>query len=417
MKTISTIFFSSVLVVAAAQAQAGSINGLVTFNANTTAKASEVNGNFTAVKTAVDNNNTRIGTLETNPSISGNLALQGSSNASTGNIMKNGTRFLHDYGSLNVFLGGGAGNFFMTGTGANTGIGVNALAANVSGSDNTAVGMDALTHNTDGVNNVMIGSNAGYSITSGMNNVAIGYNSLSTFDSGTGNVALGYQALLNDTAGFNIAIGYQAGLNLTIGTNNIDIGNQGVADEAQTIRIGSAQVRAFIAGIYGTNTASATGNTVVIDNNGQLGTVLSSRRYKDDIHAMEDASAILNKLHPVTFDYKTDHDPKGRHLQYGLVAEDVAKVAPNLVSYDKNGKVNGVYYRFLAPMLLNQYQKQQQTIALQSALLKKQAWEIVELKKQSARVTALERQMARINTVLASRQTPERLASVDTGMH
>jgi hypothetical protein len=181
---------------------------------------------------------------------------------------------------------------------------------------------------------------------------------------------------------------------LTTGDNNIDIGNLGVAAEANTIRIGATltQNRTFIMGIRGITTGTADAIPVVVDSNGQLGTVSSSRRVKDDIADMGNASSTLMKLRPVTFHYKSDKNPKGRTLQYGLVAEEVDRVAPGLVARSADGKVETVYYQFLAPMLLNEVQKQQRTIAAQTAriaTLEKQGDEIAELKAQVARMSAL----------------------------
>ncbi len=439
------VLIGSVLFAITASVQAGSISGLTSFTANTTARASEVNGNFTTVQTAVNDNDSRlttvegtvgantsnittlqattstnsanISTLQSNPGITGNLTLPESTDANTGNIMKGSIPFLHDYGNYNTFLGEDAGNFSMSG-GGNTASGYQALTANTTGYSNTAAGFQALTTNT-----------------TGNDNTTSGYHALSANTSGSDNTASGFDALYNNTSGIhNIALGAGAGLALTTGNYNIDIGNAGVTAETNTIRIGdtyvsgatppSGQNQTFIAGIYGTTTASISGGAVYVDQFGQLGMALSSRRFKDHIHPMGDASEILRKLHPVTFYYKIDHDPKGRHLQYGLVAEDVAKIAPTLVIYGKDGKPDGVHYRFLAPMLLNQYQKQQKVIAEQGAMLKAQATvlrtqakEIVAFRKQSARVAMLEKQMARINTILAMRQDQNKVASAAESRH
>ncbi len=157
---------------------------------------------------------------------------------------------------------------------------------------------------------------------------------------------------------------------------------------------------------------------VVVDSAGQLGTVSSSRRVKDDIADMGEASSTLMKLRPVTFHYKSDKNPKGRTLQYGLVAEEVAKVAPGLVAHSADGKVETVYYQFLAPMLLNEYQKQQRTIqaqaaelAKQTAKLEKQAMEIAELRQQAARIAELEKQAARMTAVLGRLERAGMIAS------
>jgi hypothetical protein len=158
----------------------------------------------------------------------------------------------------------------------------------------------------------------------------------------------------NSTGGNNIGVGFRAGFNLTTGSNNIEIGNSGVAGESGTIRIGTQGIhtRTFVGGIFG---SMVTGDAVVVSNTGQLGIVVSSARYKRDIHGMGVKSDGLLKLRPVTFRYKTD--PAGT-LEYGLVAEEVAKFYPQLVSYGPDGKPMTVRYLTLISMLINELQKQ-----------------------------------------------------------
>jgi hypothetical protein len=436
---------------------AGPVGPLTTFSANTTAKASEVTGNFSAVRTAVDDNAARITTLETTVAPAGNIVL-GISTATAGNVLKGAASFIHNFGTDNTFIGENAGNFTMTGN-RNTASGVSALLNNTTGAQNTAGGMEALLNNTTGINNTAngvralmfnttgsqntaSGVNALVFNTTGTNNTASGMSALANNTTGTQNTASGAAALLNNTIGNdntasgggalvnnstginntasgrnalqfnttgnnNIAIGGSSGSNLTTGDDNIAIGNLGKATESSTIRIGNVQTRAFIAGIRDVTTGNFDAVSVFVDNLGQLGTVMSSRRFKDDIADMGEASSTLMKLRPVTFHYKTDKNPKGRTLQYGLVAEDVAKVAPGLVAHSANGKVETVYYQFLAPMLLNEYQKQQRTIqaqaaelAKQTAKLEKQAMAIAELRHQATRIAELEKQAARMTAVL-----------------
>ncbi len=270
---------------------------------------------------------------------------------------------------------------------ANTASGYQVLAANIGGSANTASGYQALYQNTTGNSNTAVGAGALAANTSswntafgvsalaanvaGSNNTAIGYQALyantgdnNNMDAGAYNTAIGDGALYsNTTGGNNIALGSSAGYNLTTGSNNIDIGNGGVAGESYTIRIGIGQSQTFIAGIWPYPTGVANHTTpVLIDSNGQLGVAVSSRRYKDDIADMAGASSGLMRLRPVTFHYKSDQNPAGRTLQYGLIAEEVAEVYPGLVAHSKDGQVETVMYQFLPPMLLNEYQKQQRTI-------------------------------------------------------
>src|SRR5205823_11369673 len=175
-----------------------------------------------------------------------------------------------------------------------------------------------------------------------------------------------------------------AGVNQTTGSGNIYLGNEGVAAEQNTIRIGSGggignHNRFFVAGVRGVTTGVANAIAVMIDGNGQLGTASSSRRFKDGIVDMADASAALMKLRPVTFHYKADRNPAGRTPQYGLIAEEVVEIYPGLVAHSADGQIETVLYQFLPPMLLNEYQKQQRAIEAQAA-------EIATLKRQVAQI-------------------------------
>jgi hypothetical protein len=187
---------------------------------------------------------------------------------------------------------------------------------------------------------------------------------------GTGNSANGYQALLNITTGSNnIAIGNLAGENLATGSNNIDIGNTALAADTGIMRIGTTgtQKSTYIAGVSG-STASK-GVAVYITPSGQLGTLTSSRRFKKDINDMAGVSDRLMQLRPVTFRYKQAAEDGTHPIEYGLIAEEVAKVYPDLVQYDKAGKPFTIYYHLLTPMLLNELQKQhRQAVAQRVAL-------------------------------------------------
>lgn len=207
---------------------------------------------------------------------------------------------------------------------------------------------------TTGITNTAVGPFTLEDNTGGSNNIAIGYQGLTNNTTGTGNTAVGGAALVNNTTGKNnIAIGSNAGFLLTTGSNNIDIFNQGVAGEANTIRLGKerTQKRTFIAGINGVTVADGVG--VVIDTNGQLGTINSSARFKEAIKPMGDASDVLLLLKPVSFRYRKDLDPKAIP-HFGLVAEDVAKLDPDLVARDDEGKPYSVRYESVNAMLLNE---------------------------------------------------------------
>ena len=242
-------------------------------------------------------------------SLDGNLNLP-VSGTTAGVIFQGGQTFIHSFGIDNTFVGSGAGNLSMT------------------GNNNAAVGSGALFNVTTGVFNTAVGSGALTSSTTGNDNVAVGFEAMNGSVNASSNLAIGTQALFNNVAGStNIAIGLQAG-GLITGSYNIDIGNPGVASESNTMRLGDVQTSTFIAGIRGTTTGINNAVPVVIDSNGQLGTVSSSRRFKEDIHDMGDASDPLLRLRPVTFRYKKPFADGQKPIQYGLIAEEVADVLP-----------------------------------------------------------------------------------------
>ena len=336
---------------------------------------------------------------------SGNQALQNSGKIVNAGAFDVGRQYtIQTAGNTNFTLIGAANNNvgtvfvasgFGTGTGTassntngNTASGYQALFNNTAGDYNTASGWGALIHNTSGSQNTASGGNALFNNAVGAFNTAIGFAALGSNLIGNNNVAIGTSALSGNIIGNdNVAIGVGAGNQIT-GDSNIDIGNAGVAGEVGTIRIGTGGTHtlAVISGIYGT-TIGGSALTVFIDSNGHLGTIVSSRRFKDDIADMDAASSALMKLRPVTFHYKTDRNPSGRTLQYGLIAEEVAAVYPGLVAHAADGRIEAVMYQFLPPMLLNEYQKQQRMIEAQAArigALEMQAAEIEMLKQQVA---------------------------------
>ena len=250
----------------------------------------------------------------------------------------------------------------------NTATGRAALVNNITGNNNTADGHDALFSNTTAIRNTATGSFALFSNTTGPNNTAIGYFALFSNTTGNSNTANGYDALLNNTTGVgNIALGNFAGSNLTTGDNNIDIGNQGVAAEANTIRIGArgTQTQTFIAGVTG---AAVIGVAVKVNAAGQVGTAPSSQRFKTEIKPMDKSSEAILALKPVTFHYKKELDPEGI-LQFGLVAEEVEKVNPDLVARDAQGKIYTVRYEAVNAMLLNEFLKEHRTVQEQKATI------------------------------------------------
>jgi hypothetical protein len=258
----------------------------------------------------------------------------------------------------------------------NTATGSLALPNNTTGTDNTATGFNALFNNTTGGSNTATGLQALDSNTTGGNNTANGENALFFNTTGFNNTAEGFQALLNNTGSSNIAVGSNAGINLTTGSNNIDIGNTGVAGESGTIRIGTqgTQTKAFVAGIHG---VPVTGVAVKVTAAGQLGVAPSSARFKEQIKPMDKASEAILALKPVTFRYKHELDLEGIP-QFGLVAEQVEKVNPDLVARDEHSKPYTVRYEAVNAMLLNEFLKEHKRVEEQQAT-------IAELKGNSAR--------------------------------
>jgi len=392
----------------------GSFNtavGSVALFSNTTADSNTAIGQGALFNNTTGPNNTAVGfeALVNNTTGAANTAV--GTNALVGNTT----------GANNTAVGEDA--LFSDTTGdLNTAIGLEALAANTTGVHNTAVGSGALLSNITGVENTAVGNAAllfntgddntatGYSAlasetesnvlngaldtadgafalfsnttgtantavglsalrvnTTGNENTATGADALDSNTTGAANTANGVVALFNNTTGsFNIALGFAAGITLTTGDHNIDIGNVGVAGEANTIRIGNSnQTATYIAGISG---AGVTGIAVKVNAAGQLGTPPSTARFKDDIRPMNEASEAILGLKPVTFRYKKEIDPE-RAPQFGLVAEDVAKVNPDLIARDAKGDVYTVRYDAVNAMLLNEFLKEHQKVKRLEAAL------------------------------------------------
>ena len=305
--------------------------------------------------------------------------------------------------STNVFLGPNAGNTTMTGDG-NTGVGYAALSSNTTGNSNTALGAGALANNSSGSDNTALGDGALGGNTSGSFNTAIGVGALIAKLAGSFNTAVGHDALgLSASIGFantavghlalwnsngsnntavgdqalfnlgsairNIGIGANAGYDHTTGDDNIYMANLGLATESNTIRIGQLQNRAYIVGIYGVTTGLA-GAPVFVDANGQLGTASSSARAKEQIRDMGEASSALWKLRPVTFRYK-GQSQGSNPLHFGLIAEEVDEVLPELVVHRPTGEAETVLYHEMPAMLLNELQKQEKKIAEQQGEIEK----------------------------------------------
>jgi hypothetical protein len=250
--------------------------------------------------------------------------------------------FSNAAGSFNTATG--AGTLLFNTADQNTAFGGAALLFNPTGTNNTAVGAAALLHNTIAEENTASGAFALSSNTEGDGNTAVGANALLLNITGGANTAIGSFALLNSIGVGNTAIGYGAGSNLSTANGVICIGHNGQNVTATT----------WIENVYGTTTQSGTTAPVIVSDDGQLGTMASSERFKKDIATMDNASEAILSLRPVRFHYKTD--AKGIP-QFGLIAEEVAKVNPALVLPDKEGKPYTVRYDSVNAMLLNEFLK------------------------------------------------------------
>jgi len=272
--------------------------------------------------------------------------------------------FSNTTGPVNTAIGAFA-LFNNTEGSANTAIGHSALLFNTTGFDNIAIGAGALLENIDGAQNTAIGDLALRNNTSGTDNTACGGFALSGNTTGDSNTATGLSALESNTEGnYNTANGFAALANNTTGINNTALGNAAggnifAADNVICIGANVAGVdvsdTCFIGNIRDVTTQNGDAIAVVIDSAGQLGTANSSRRFKKEIKAMDTASEAILALKPVTFDYKTD---KTGTQQFGLIAEEVAQVNPDLVARDKNGDIYTVRYDAVNAMLLNEFLKE-----------------------------------------------------------
>jgi trimeric autotransporter adhesin len=347
--------------------------------------------------TGGENTAVGVGALSNNTTASGNTAM--GSNA-----------------LLNNTTGGTLGTTQGIDVGPNTAVGASALASNTTASANTAVGYQALGRNTTGLQDTDLGlstavgfqalANAtgpgagfndafGYQalfhLNAGTDNVAIGGHALFASTIGSNNVALGNQSGVNITTGNeNICIGFGAGIGLTTGSNNIRIGDASGQNEDDTIRIGrgGVQTKTIIAGIFGAVVPG--GTAVMVSGEGQLGTTPSSRRFKDEIKAMDNASEAILALRPVMFHYKAD---TANAPQFGLIAEEVAEVNANLVVHDKNGEIYTVRYDAVNAMLLNEFLKEHRKVQNLEATVTHQQNQIKEL------VASLQNVNARVDAV------------------
>jgi hypothetical protein len=274
---------------------------------------------------------------------------------------------------------------------SNTAQGWLALSQNTTGARNTASGRETLISNTTGFENTATGSVALRSNTTGHDNTATGFAALNNNTTGALNTTTGTGSLFNSTGDLNIALGFAAGVNLATGDNNVDIGNVGVTSEANIIRIGApvavtdpfgvlhpAHTATYIAGIRDADAAG--GDAVFVTTDGKLGTinVPSAARFKEEIRPMDQASEVILALRPVTFRYKKELD-SDRVSQFGLVAEEVERTAPDLIKRDRHGKLQTVRYDAVNAMLLNEFLKEHKRVEQMEATIARQQKQIEAL--------------------------------------
>jgi hypothetical protein len=296
--------------------------------------------------------------------------------------------FSNAVGSFNT--GTGAGTLVFNTGDENTALGTAALLFNTTGLANTGVGTVALSSNTEGEFNTATGDSALFTNTTGANNTAAGVGALFSNTTGGFNTATGLNALVTNTTGNNnVALGALAGSSQTTGNNNIYIGGNipGVAGESDAC---------YIASIFGQT--SADGIAVLINSSNKLGTTTSSERFKKDIATMNKTSEAVLSLRPVTFHYKTD--TKGTP-QFGLIAEDVEKVNPDLVVRDKEGKPYTVRYDAVNAMLLNEFLKEHQKVQkLEATVVQQQENFQTKLAEQQKQIDALTAGLQRVSAQL-----------------
>ena len=320
--------------------------------------------------------------------------------------------FSDSTGSFNTGVGGGA--LTLNNADSNTAVGAAALLLNTSGGENVAVGTDALVFNSIASDNNAVGAFALFNNDSSGNgsanfNNAHGRNALQANVDGTQNNAMGDDAMFNNTLGsFNTAVGDDALDGCVDGSSNVAVG-----DEAGTDVVSGSNIICIGAGVLGGGPFADLDNTcyigsihdepvsdagsaqaVYVDVNNVLGFLPSSQRFKHDIKPMDNASEAILKLKPVTYKYNSD---KAGKTQYGLIAEEVAKVAPELVFRDKNGDIETVRFEQVGSMLLNEFLKEHKKVEeLQSTVAQQQkGMEVLtaQLKEQASQIQKVSAQL------------------------
>lgn len=291
----------------------------------------------------------------------------------------------------------------------NSAFGIAALANNTGGGENTATGAFALQGNTSGFFNTASGHQALVGNSSGSFNTAVGFNALSSNDTGNNNTAVGGGALLsNSTGGGNTALGDVAGLNLTTGNNNVCIGSGvvGAAGESNTTRIRNIGSTPIVGGL-----------TVVVDGTSEngdhrLGYASSSRRYKEEIKPMEEASESLFALRPVTFRAKNNTSDTPRVKHYGLIAEEVATVDPDLVVFNRDGRPETLRFDSINAMLLNEFLKEHRKVEKLEAAFAQQREDFQgKLAEQEKKIAALASGLQAVSAQFSASKPAARVAS------
>ena len=299
-----------------------------------------------------------------------------------------------DYPNANTAEGHRALGSVTTGS-HNTAIGTTSMVDTTTGSFNTAIGSASLPSTQTGSQNTAAGAFTMIFNKTGDQNTAVGYNALRDNVGGSNNTAVGFDALEKNTGSKNVGLGHGAGGHLTTGVGNVCIGADvvGKPGENNTTRVKNVYVSvAFERAVY-----------VNADN--KIGTLSSSRRYKEEIKPMEKASETLFALKPVTFRYKKEVDP-ARMLSFGLIAEEVAKISPDLVTRDDEGNPQTVRYDAVNAMLLNEFLKEHCKNQEQQSKIDKQEAKIARQERQIEALTAgLQKVSAQLEVSKSARRT------------
>jgi hypothetical protein len=393
--------------------QYNTAHGWHALSANTTGSDNTANGSYALSSNMTGWSNTAVGAY----------SLQNNTTGSRNDAFGDSALWSNTTGSYNVAVGTNALGDNTTG-GGNVAVGDDALSVNTTGGENTAIGDVALESNTTGSGNVAVGSETlAYSVGASWQlqgaNTAVGYRTLEytgapwvSGSGGDGNTAMGDRAMLYNIDGSfncafgllalssdigvtngngNTAIGNRAGYNLVTGVGNVYIG------EHEMARDPDESYHTYIHNINTTSVSGGFADTVTIDlNTGLLGHLTSSRRHKEDIKAMDSASETLYRLKPVTYRYKKEID-RNQALDYGLIAEEVAEVDPNLALRNGKGEIESVRYNAINLMLLNEFLKEHKAFVEEQDKVKKLeaglAGLLATVKEQAAQIEKVSAQV------------------------